>query len=487
MKITGFTLTEIATVAAIVSSLSVGGYHLVKKGQDSVCINNLKQIGQAIAMFEADHGDFPVAAFYPRDAADPRGIHNLLKKYGATAQLFFCPSISSDFNKYGTNYLWNEAVRNNRPSDLSRLWLMTEITSLYPELPTPHTGGYGILYADGHAAIARDFSFPKFERPALASNISTEKQKEESSEQKKEETQEEKSVSRFGSYSIVNISPVVQAGKPVTIAIKAVDVQGKIYDSNEKLRILDFTQTVEPSEVVLQNGIANTMVIFKKSHSSNVLTAIDSKGRWSSSNEFVVEPAQAASIEIIPPDIVYAGDVASFRVVLRDVYGNVISKEGIGISTFVGTQADYPVDVISDATGQIVVPVMFRKAGEAKISFSVKGTVVKESCSIKVRPGPVDRFEISEIKSPVEAGKVISITIKALDKYGNRTKGFMFSTDKKIPVYVQEDMSSGIWMETIKFEKAVSETFIEVSDGMGHTGKSNLFSVVPSYPVEIKL
>ncbi|MCM8815505.1 MAG: hypothetical protein NC931_05965 [Candidatus Omnitrophica bacterium] len=306
-------------------------------------------------------------------------------------------------------------------------------------------------------------------------------------EQKKDGSEEEKPVSRHGYYSIVNISPRVQAGKPVTITIKAFDTQGKIYESNEKLRIIDLTQTVEPSEVFLQKGIADIMVVFKKVHSCNVLTVIDSQGRWNSSNEFVVEPNQVSTIQVIPPGLIYAGDVVYFKVILRDAYDNVVSKEGIRITVLAAGQADYPVDVISDATGKVDVPIMFRKAGETKITFSVKGTLIKESCTVKVQPGPIDRFEISEIKSPVEAGRAFSITIKAVDKYGNRTKGFLFSVDKGIPVYVQEDMSSGIWMESIKFEKATSETFIEVNDGMGHTGRSNLFSIVPSYPAQMVL
>ena len=53
---------------------------------------------------------------------------------------------------------------------------MTEITALYPELPSPHTGGYGVLYADGHASINRNINFPPFQRPSLASTIKTEKQ-----------------------------------------------------------------------------------------------------------------------------------------------------------------------------------------------------------------------------------------------------------------------------------------------------------------------
>ena len=488
MKMRGFTLTEIAVVAAIVSTLSVGGYQIVKKGKDSVCINNLKQIGQAIAMFEADHDGFPSAVFYPSDANDPRGIHNLLKRYGATSQLFFCPAISAEFNRYGTNYLWNEsAAKEKQSTGASGMWLMTEITSLYPELPTPHTGGYGVLYADGHAAIGRNLSFPSFERKPLASNITAEKQKDQVPDEKKEEIKEEKPISQLDSYMFLNIPSIIQAGKPVSISIKAVDREGNTYESNEKLKIIDFSQTVEPSEITLHKGIANVMVVFKKAYQNNVLTAIDSKGVWNSSKEFTVEPAQVASMEIIPPSLVYAGIAVNFRLTLKDMFGNIISKEGIKISVVAGGDAEYLSEVLSDVDGQIVIPFVFRKAGEIRISFSVSGTTIKESCSVKVRPGPVEKFEISEIKSPVEAGNAISVTIKAIDKYGNRAKGFMFSDGGNTPLYVQEDMSSGIWMETIKFEKAVAETFIEVNDGMGHTGRSRTFSVIPSSPSVMRL
>ncbi|MCM8759567.1 MAG: prepilin-type N-terminal cleavage/methylation domain-containing protein [Candidatus Omnitrophica bacterium] len=488
MRIKGFTLTEIAAVAAIVSTLSLGGYQLVKKGKDSVCINNLKQIGQAIAMFEADHDSLPEAVFYPRDANDPRGIHSLLKKYGASPQLFFCPALSAEFNKYGTNYIWNEAAsKRKEASNASRTWLMTEITSLYPELPTPHTGGYGILYADGHTAFGRDIGFPPFERPVLASNISIEREKEEKTLEKKEDVFETKVSTELGSYQIFNIPKVAQAGKPISITIKAVDREGKIYESDEKLKIIDFTGSVEPNEIHLQKGIANAMILFKKSHAANTLIVIDSKGRWNASNEFTVEPAQVSSLEIFPPTHIYAGIVANFKIVFKDLYGNPILKDGIKISIRTDVDAEYSSEVVSSAEKDTVVPIIFKKAGETRVSFSVSGTLIKESLSVVVRPGPLEKFEISQIKSPIEAGTPVSITVKALDKYGNRTKGFLISQDAYNPKYVQEDMSSGIWMETITFEKAVSETFIEISDGMGHTGRSNTFSVVPSQPSRIKL
>jgi len=170
----GFTLLEITAVAAMISSLSLGGYQLIKKGNDPVCLSNLKQIGLTLTLFEADNdGLLPGAVFYPDNEKDPKGIHNILRKYGAPKEIFFCPAISGEFNKYGTNYLWNERAKISSNSSVT--WLMTEITSLYPELPYPHTGGYGILYMDGHVAIGKEINFPDFQKPSLSSAINPEK------------------------------------------------------------------------------------------------------------------------------------------------------------------------------------------------------------------------------------------------------------------------------------------------------------------------
>jgi prepilin-type N-terminal cleavage/methylation domain-containing protein/prepilin-type processing-associated H-X9-DG protein len=486
MRTRGFTLIEITAVAAIVSTLSIGGYQLVKKGKDSVCLNNLKQIGQAIAMFEADHDALPVAVFFPKDAGDPNGIHNILKKYGATGPLFFCPAISSDFNRYGTNYLWNEAARRQSP-DSASTWLMTEITSLYPELPTPHTGGYGVLYADGHAAIGRDIKFPSFQRPALVATSVPEKKEERTVESKQEEITEKKSQASFGTYQVINLPPKIQAGKPVAITVRAVDTEGNLFETDEKLKLMDLTQSVEPSEISLQKGVANVMIQFKKVRPDNILIVAGQNGTWKNSSEFIVESGQPASIEIIPPVIAYAGIPANFKVIIKDAFGNKCAKEGIKLLVATGKEAEYPSEVFSDASGEINVGVVFHKSGENSVSFLIPNTPVKESCSLRVEPGTIDRYEISPIKSPVEAGSPVSLTVKAVDKYGNRAKGFVFSQDGCIVSYVNQDMSSGIWMETIKFEKAVSETFIVVNDGAGRTGKSNTFSVVPSYPAKLNL
>ncbi|HPP09266.1 MAG TPA: hypothetical protein PK303_09155, partial [bacterium] len=413
---------------------------------------------------------------------------NLLKKYGATPQLFFCPAVTSEFNKYGTNYLWNEAVKGKQSSDAPNLWLMTEITSLYPELPTPHTGGYGILYADGHAQIGRNISFPSFQKPSLALTGPGEKPKEETSvEEKKEEVQETKVLPRVVTYQVINLPSKIQAGKFVPITIRAVDNGGNIVEKDEKVKILDLTQTIEPSEVSLQKGIGNVMVQIKKFCPSNVLIVVGSEGLWSTTEEFTVESGEPASIEILPPTLIYAGIPSTFTITVKDTYGNTLTRQGVKILASTSSEAEYPSEFFTDTSGRINASFVFHKAGENRVNFSIAGTTIRESCSVKVRPGLLERFEISPMKSPIEAGTPVSITIKALDRYGNRAKGFTFHGDTNMPGYVQEDMSSGIWMETITFEKAVSETYIVVSDGMGHIGRSNSFSVIPSYPAQMKM
>ncbi|MGB9643190.1 MAG: hypothetical protein ACPL3Q_08360, partial [Candidatus Ratteibacteria bacterium] len=397
-------------------------------------------------------------------------------------------AVTSEFNKYGTNYLWNEAAKGKQSSDAANLWLMTEITSLYPELPTPHTGGYGILYADGHAQIGRNISFPSFQRPALALTGSGEKPKEETSvEEKKEEVQETKPSSHVASYQVVNLPSRIQAGKFVPITIKAVDNAGNVVEKDERVRILDLTQAIEPSEVSLQKGIGNVMIQIKKVCPNNILIVFGSDGLWSNSMEFAVESGEPAAIEVLPPNLIYAGIPATFTLIVKDSYDNVSTKEGIKILASTSSEAEYPSEFFTDASGRINLSFVFHKAGENRVNFSIAGTTIRESCSVKVRPGLVERFEISSIKSPIEAGTSVPITVKAIDRYGNRAKGFIFSGSPNMPGYIQEDMSSGMWMETISFEKAVSETYIVVSDGMGHTGRSNSFSVIPSYPAQIKL
>ncbi len=150
----GFTLVEITFVAGIVTSLSLGVYTAaMQRGKTIDCLNNLKQIYQAVIMFEQDNDYLPNIKFFPNSFSDPQGLHNVLKQYGISGKVLFCPCLPDELNKYGTNYIWNDNVNGKRIENLSTsTWLLTEMTAVSKKIPPPHFGMYSVIYIDGHTS-----------------------------------------------------------------------------------------------------------------------------------------------------------------------------------------------------------------------------------------------------------------------------------------------------------------------------------------------
>jgi hypothetical protein len=160
-------LLEVMMVATFVSSVSVTAYQAVRKGNETACQNNLHQIYLALVSFQMDNGSLPNAVFFPSSPDDPKGINNLLKdNLGGNKAVFFCPVIPSELNKRGTNYLWNDTVSGKNLDGIpGSTWLMTEVTSISPDAPPPHTRGYQTLYADGTISVGPRINFPAVTLP----------------------------------------------------------------------------------------------------------------------------------------------------------------------------------------------------------------------------------------------------------------------------------------------------------------------------------
>ncbi|MGC8976879.1 MAG: type II secretion system protein [Candidatus Ratteibacteria bacterium] len=160
----GFTLVEISFVAGIVTSLSLGVYTAaMQRGKAVDCINNLRQIYQAVSMFQQDNDSLPDIKFFPSSFSDERGIHNVLRSYGIRGKILFCPSLPEELNKYGTNYIWNDNVNRKRFENLSNTWLLTEMTAVSKKIPPPHSGMYCVIYTDGHARTEPKVNIPQSE------------------------------------------------------------------------------------------------------------------------------------------------------------------------------------------------------------------------------------------------------------------------------------------------------------------------------------
>jgi len=155
----GFALLEIMVVATFVSSVPFTGYQVIRKADEAACQNKLKQIYLALVM---NNGSLPNAVFFPSSSNDRKGINNLLKdNLGGNKAVFFCPAIPPELNKCGTNYLWNDTVSGKNLDGIpGSTWLMTEITAISPDAPTPHIRGYQTLYADGTISVGPRINFP---------------------------------------------------------------------------------------------------------------------------------------------------------------------------------------------------------------------------------------------------------------------------------------------------------------------------------------
>jgi type II secretory pathway pseudopilin PulG len=158
----GFTVIEILAVAAIVS----GGYAkyggaLAKAKNKAVeieCTSNLRQIGQAIQMYELTEGRLPDAKFYPKEPRkDPKSLVRILGPQ--FAKFLVCPSMPETLRKRGLTFLWNEKYSGKPLGSIpnpSKTWLMIEMSAVYPEAPPPHRGGFLVLYADMHVRWTKE-------------------------------------------------------------------------------------------------------------------------------------------------------------------------------------------------------------------------------------------------------------------------------------------------------------------------------------------
>lgn len=143
----GFTLVELLVVIAVIIMLA--GFLLPalgkakEQGRRSGCMNNLKQIGLAVALYRLDYNDaFPPDLDVLYDAA------NIEDSYIDNLKVFICPSTGTQLGDLG-----------GQPSGGDFNYTQPALTDasgtvIVEDTTTVHTGGRNKLSIDGHVEYA---------------------------------------------------------------------------------------------------------------------------------------------------------------------------------------------------------------------------------------------------------------------------------------------------------------------------------------------
>lgn len=93
----GFTLTEILVVCVIIAVLSgitsVVAIRAVRSGRETQCLNNLKQLEHAWALYESDHDQWspPLPLSNSRDTLGVTAFVQALDPYLKDTRVWYCP------------------------------------------------------------------------------------------------------------------------------------------------------------------------------------------------------------------------------------------------------------------------------------------------------------------------------------------------------------------------------------------------------------
>jgi prepilin-type N-terminal cleavage/methylation domain-containing protein/prepilin-type processing-associated H-X9-DG protein len=198
----GFTLIELL-VAVAIATLLVGVIvgviaHTKRKGQQTACLSNLRQLGQATLLYAQDYdGHLPPFRNQRDDRStrdsssgypSPELLYGALMPYVGNRNIWYCPSdplAGQDVDRWGINHLYSSYFFNGRrnlrlradgfstwygyrvePSDWKMIadpntayWPSVLAGPSPPRLtPTPgceHFGGVNVFYLDGHAKWLR--------------------------------------------------------------------------------------------------------------------------------------------------------------------------------------------------------------------------------------------------------------------------------------------------------------------------------------------
>jgi hypothetical protein len=237
---------------------------------------------------------------------------------------------------------------------------------------------------------------------------------------------------RFDRFDISAPERIV-AGQEAAIKLRAVDsFNNVIRDFNKTER--EFTLSVSGSAVATpdvfraSNFVDGTFTFLITNRTAETVTlSVLEKGMpipiLSKNLRIIPDKPDSFSVEV--PNTVQAGEIFNIRITARDIFGNTVFEPIYGKNlnlTFKG-DAEPKIDMpfMPDFKNGIgIVALVSEKAGTAVVEVrdlitGISGT----SNEVRVISGPVHSFAVFAPKEKVIAGEPFSVSIVALDRFGN--------------------------------------------------------------------
>jgi hypothetical protein len=217
------------------------------------------------------------------------------------------------------------------------------------------------------------------------------------------------------------------AGLPYVLTLKAQDAYGNVATSYRGT--VHFTSS-DPKAVLPPNytftatdkGVHKFTTILKTAGAQSV-SVVDTSAPLSGEANLTIKPGAASKLVLSGlPTTLTAGGTVTFTVTAQDAYGNTATSFGDTVHfSSSDTQATLPADYAFVAADQGVhtFSATLQTAGTrtVKVTDTTRTTLYKQA-SVQVIAAAATHFLVTSSAS-VTAGSLLSVTVKAVDAYGN--------------------------------------------------------------------
>jgi hypothetical protein len=303
----------------------------------------------------------------------------------------------------------------------------------------------------------------------------------------------------FGAAASFSFNPISSqtAGAAFTITITAQDANGNpVANFGGSATLTDLSGSISPVNIgPFTDGVWTSQATITKTlptGTSDVIMATDSSlSIAGESSPFTVNSGTATSFVVSGfTNPVTAGNVGSVTVTAEDAYGNVATGyTGTVEITSSDAQAVLPSNyqfTASDA-GTHVFSVTLKTAGSQSITATDTQTssIIGSQTGITVTAGALASFAFGTISSPQTAGTPFSVTISAVDSYGNTVTSYsgtptLSDISASISPMITSGFVDGVWTSSVTITTAYTNDVITATDSSaGITGQSVQFTVNP--------